>query len=149
MYEVKVTFHGAEKIMQDKGLDPGGKIQRLFSSEVMRISDPYLPRDDAGVLQSSACVADSGDAVIYSTPYARYHWFGKLMVDPITGKGAFHDPSSGRFWSRPRIDKVLTDRDMKYQGAPMRGPRWVSRAWLDHGESVLFGIEKLINGGQK
>lgn len=146
MYDVKVTFKGAEKILKDKGLDKGGRVQRFFSSEVMRISNPYVPFR-AGALQASARVADDGESVIYSTPYARYHWYGKLMVDPKTGKGAFYNPKTGRYWSRPKTSKKLTGKDLKYKDAPIRGSRWVERAWIDHGEKVIERVEKYANGG--
>ena len=71
------------------------------------------------------------------------------MVDPITGKGAFYDPKSGRFWSRPEeqgIRKVLTDRDLKYTNGPLRGPRWVERCWIDHKDEIIKGMEKLVGG---
>lgn len=148
MYDVKVTFKGADKILQDKGLDPGGRVQRFFTSEVMRVSNPYVPFR-AGALQASARIADTGDAIIYNTPYARYHWYGKLMVDPITKKGAFHNPKTGRFWSRPHTPKELTDRDLNYKEAPIRGSRWVERAWIDHGDKVIEATEKYANGGEK
>lgn len=146
MFDIKVTFKGAEKILADKGLDEGGKVQRFFSSEVMRVSNPYVPFRD-GVLQASARIADDGDGITYSTPYARYLWFGKLMVDPITKKGAFYNPMTGRFWSRPNTPKELTGKDLKYKGAPIQGPRWVERAWIDHSAKVIEATEKYANGG--
>ena len=146
MFNVKVDFKGSEAILAAHGLDPGGRVQRFFSSEVMRVSNPYVPFRN-GVLQASAHVADNGAAVIYDTPYARYHWYGKLMVDPITKKGAFHDPMTGRFWSRPNVQKELTDRDLQYNGAPLRGPRWVERAWIDNGDDVIKAVQAYANNG--
>lgn len=146
MFDIQVTFKGAEKILTDKGLNDGGKVQRFFTSEVMRVSNPYVPFR-AGALQASARIADDSAGIIYDTPYARYHWYGKLMVDPITKKGAFYNPKTGRFWSRPNTPKELTEKDLKYNGAPLRGPRWVERAWIDHGAKVIEATEKYANGG--
>ena len=146
MFTVDVKLKGAETILKDHGLDEGGKVQRFFSSEIMRVSNPYLPFK-AGALQSSARLTDNGDGIIYDTPYARYHWCGKLMVDPKTKKGAFYNPKTGRFWSRPNTPKELTERDLKYRGAPMRGPRWVERAWIDHISEVIKATEAYMGGG--
>lgn len=148
MFTVDVKFNGAEAILKDKGLDEGGKVQRFFTSEVMRVSNPYLPFK-AGALQASARETEKGDGIIYDTPYARYHWHGKLMVDPITKKGAFYNPKTGRFWSRPNTPKELTDRDLKYRGAPMRGPHWVERAWIDHGDEVIKATQAYMGGNNK
>lgn len=147
MFQVDVKFNGAEAILQAKGLDEGGKVQKFFSSEVMRTSNPYLPFK-AGALQASERLTEKGDGIIYDTPYARYHWHGKLMVDPITKKGAFYNPTTGRFWSRPNTPKELTDRDLRYRGAPMRGPRWVERAWIDHKDEVIKATQAYMGGGE-
>lgn len=145
MFTVHITFDGTLAALEGKGLGEGGKVQRFFSSEVMRVSNPYLPFK-AGALQASARLTDQGDGIIYDTPYARYHWYGKLMVDPKTKKGAFYNPLTGRFWSRPRVQKELTDRDLKYRGAPMRGPRWVERAWIDHSHEIIKAVQAYARG---
>lgn len=145
MFTVDITFPGALAVLKGRGLDEGGKVQRFFSSEVMRTSNPYLPFK-AGALQASARLTDQGDGIIYDTPYARYHWYGKLMVDPITKKGAFYNPRTGRFWSRPNTPKELTNKDLQYRGAPMRGPRWVERAWIDHSNEIIKAVQDYAGG---
>lgn len=148
MFDVSVQFEGADKILNRCGLDEGGDVQRFFSTQILRISDPYVPFR-AGVLAAQGRVADEGDAVIYAAPHARVHWYGKLMVDPSTGKGAFHDPVTGRFWSRPNVKKMLSSTDMTYNGAPLRGPRWCERAWIDRKDEVREAMEAYISYRQK
>lgn len=148
-FDVHVDFKGLDQITQQLGLEPGGKIQEEFAYQIMRISDKYTPMDSAAVLRSQVFSVDGGTAIEYRTPYARYHWYGKLMVDPITGKGAFHDPKTGRFWSRPKVNKRLTDRDMVYQGAPIRGPKWVERAWIDNGQQVIDQLQRRLDEQSK
>lgn len=116
--------------------------QKFFSDRLLAESGPYTPYD-SGVLKSSGRVVDDGNAIEYETPYARYQYYGKLMVDPITGKGAFFSKDYG-FWSRPMAQKKLTDRDLKYQGAPTRGSHWVERAWLANKDSLIESTEKFI-----
>jgi hypothetical protein len=145
MFDIKVDVAGAEQILKNHGLEKAGPVQQFLTSEIMRLSDPYVPFR-SGPLKNSAQPTPEWDGIIYNTPYARYHWFGKLMVDPITRKGAFYDPRSGRFWSRPNTPKVLTDRDMKYTGAPLRGPRWVERCWIDNKDSIIKAVEAYIGG---
>lgn len=147
MFEVQINLNGAEQIIANHGLQPGGPVQRFFTSEIMRLSDPYVPFRN-GPLKNSAHPSPQWDAIIYNAPYARYHWFGKLMVDPITHKGSFYDPKSGRFWSRPNTPKVLTDIGMKYTGAPLRGPMWVERCWIDNGDSIIKSTQSYMEGLQ-
>lgn len=142
MFVAHVDFHGTSAILKHHGLEPGGAVQWFFSNEVLRLADSYVPFDN-GVLAASGRVIGQGDALIYDTPYARYHWFGKLMVDPITGKGAFFNPKYG-FWSRKGVNKVLTDRDMQYQGAPLRGSMWTTRMWADRSAEILKSMEDFI-----
>ena len=145
MFEVKVDFSDAAAIIQKKGLGAGGATQTFFTSEVMRLSDSYTPMRSA-VLKNTAIMTPQKDGIIYTAPYSRYQWYGKLMVDPKTGKGAFYNPITGRFWSRPRTKKVLTDKDLKYNGAPIRGARWVERCWIDNKDDILQSTERYVNG---
>lgn len=147
MFEVDVKFDGLDKILANHGLQEAGPAQQFFTSEMMRLSDPYVPFR-TGILKNRV-YAINWESIVYDTPYARYHWFGKLMVDPITKKGAFYDPRSGRFWSRPNTPKELTDRDLQYTGGPLRGPRWVERCWIDNKDSILKSVEAFIMGGSK
>ena len=145
MFRVEANLAGVETILANHGLQEGGPVQKFFTNEIMRLSDPYVPFR-TGPLKNSAHPTAEWDGIIYNTPYARYHWFGKLMVDPITKKGAFYDPRSGRFWSRPNTPKVLTARDMVYTGAPLRGPKWVERCWIDNKESIIKSTQDYMRG---
>ena len=133
MFTVSVDVSDAAKSLNCFG--PGGSAQKFFTNELMKLSDSYVPFRN-GPLKNSAMMESDGTGIIYNTPYARYHWYGKLMVDPKTGKGAFFKEGYG-FWSRPNTPKVLTEKDMQYNGAPMRGPRWVERCYIDNKERLI------------
>lgn len=142
MFTIKIDMEDVNTILKSHGLEANGKVQKFFTNEIMRASDDYTP-NDGGILRASA--RNLGNAILYNTPYARYHWYGKLMVDPITGKGSFFKEGYGH-WSRPNTPKVLTQRDMKYKGSPTRGPRWVERAWVNNKDSIIESTEKFIRG---
>ena len=131
--------------LKQTGLDASNTAQAFLANEIMRTSDKYVPSDSAKILKTNASVSKDADGIEYRAPYARYHWFGKLMVDPYTGKGSFYDPKTGMHWSRPKTQKVLTDRDMNYQGAPLRGPHWVTRCWIDNKNTILKSFADYIN----
>lgn len=48
-----------------------------------------------------------GNAIVYPGPYARYLYYGKLMVDPETGSS----------WAKKNATKVLTDRNLVFNRA--------------------------------
>lgn len=141
--EIDVKMVEAGKLIADLGLTPGGAVQKFLASELLRASDTYTPFD-AGILKGTAYISADGTEIVYTVPYARYLWYGKLMVDPITGKGAFFKEGYG-FWSRPNTPKELTDKDLKFQGAPIRGPKWVERAYIDNKITLLSSVEKFAN----
>lgn len=145
MFDIWIDMDDANQILRNHGLQDAGPVQKFFTNELMRLSDPYVPFRQ-GPLKNSVHPSQEWDSIIYNTPYARYHWYGKLMVDPITRKGAFYDPRSGRYWSRPNTPKVLTNIDLQYTGGPLRGPRWVERCWIDNKDSILKSVEAYIGG---
>lgn len=139
----KIDMSNADEILQKHGLAPGGRIQKMLTNEIIKISDPYVPFA-TGILKNTAMMSHDGTSIFYNAPYARYLWYGKLMVDPITKKGAFFKEGYG-FWSRPGVTKELTDRPLQYQGAPQRGSKWVEIAWEKNGNQILSNLERLVN----
>lgn len=130
----EVHLPNINQVIAKAGTQPGGRTQMFFTNELRRLSDPYVPMG-AGVLKNSSRVVDNHTALEYHTPYAQYHWYGKLMVDAVTGSS----------WARAGTQKVLTERDMSYRGGPIRGPRWVNRAYEDNKEALLQSVEKVAN----
>ena len=145
MFTINLDLQPMQEIIQR--LQPNGAAQYFFSSELMRISDDYVPMN-TGVLKNSAYVESDGSAIVYNTPYARYLWYGKLMVDPYTGKGAFYKEGYG-FWSRPNTPKVLTERDLEFKGSPRRGSMWVYRAFIDNQQQLQQELTDFIVRGTK
>lgn len=139
--KVKVNI-SPEAIIRSRRLGKGQAVHKFFTNEVRRVSDNYVPFR-AGALKNNVTIDDNGTAITYNSPYARYHWYGKLMVDPEYGVGALYDEDYG-YWSRPGVKKVLTDKDLSYTGAPMRGPKWTLRAFADNKEAIEKSIEKYI-----
>lgn len=130
MFEVQFDTKLLNKVVSS--FDAGGETQKKFTGDLMRLSMEYMPRK-TGELMAKTIMVPDGSGIIYDTPYARYHWYGKLKVDPITRKGAFFKEGYG-FWSRPKeqpnSQKVLTNIDMHYQGSPMRGSHWAERCFV-------------------
>lgn len=101
------------------------RAQEYIDSEVLRLSMPYLPRQSGMLARSGelATVIGSGE-VIYNAPYARYQYYGKVMVG--------------------RAPKRLTDRDLTYSGAPKRGALWFERMKADHLEKIRRGARRFL-----
>ena len=141
--EIKLDLSSVKDELEKLDFLARNKVLKFAANEIMRLSDDYVPFD-SGTLKNSAYVTELGDEIVYPSPYAQYMYQGKLMVDPITKKGAFYDPITNRYWSRPGVKKELTDTPLNYAGAPKRGAHWTEKAWEDHKEDVIDSIEKYI-----
>jgi len=148
----KLELKGIDEILEKRGMKTGGKVQKFVDSECIRLMKPYTPNLN-GVLIDSATlntVIGSGK-IIQSTPYARYQYYGMLMVDPVTLKGAFYDSKTGRYWSRPGVPKIMdpNGRGLKYNTvkSPQAGSHWFERMAFDHKDEIGAGAA-LIAGGK-
>ena len=142
-----VAFNGIQKqqIIDKYGLE-GGRTQEVIDSQFMGYMDKYMPMDSGQMIANmyNSTKVGSGEINI-NTPYAHYQYEGVLYVDPKTGKGAFHDPVSGRYWSRPGIKKVPSGNKLNYHGGPLRGNHFVERMLADHFEDILNAGQKEID----
>lgn len=80
-----------QDILRKRGLDKGGAVQRYIDSEVLRLSDQYIPMDTGELKRSGVqqTVLGSGE-VVYQTLYAR-----KAYYTPANFAGA---PIRGNYW---------------------------------------------------
>ncbi len=112
--------------------------QKFVDSEVIRLCGPYTPFE-TGMLQNSALsgtTIGTGE-VIWNSPYAQFLYYGHVMISPSTGST----------WAKKGERKVLTDRSLKYNGAPKRGKLWFERMKADHREHIIRGAAKIAGGG--
>lgn len=121
---MKITVEiDADKILTERGMARSKKAQKFLASEIVRLSDPYVPFQQ-GMLKNQKTIASDGSQIVYTQPYAHYQWEGLTM--------------SGR------APKHYNGNDLKYHGAPMRGKRWTERMWSDKSKEVIKSVEKFI-----
>ena len=144
-----VAFSGVQKqqILDKYGLD-GGRTQKVIDSAFIGYLEPYVPMDQNHELVSRLLSnkPDVGRGEIdINAHHAHYQYEGELYVDPKYKKGAFHDPISGRYWSRPGIKKVPSGQKLQYHGGALRGDHFVERMLADHFEDILNAGQKEID----
>lgn len=94
--KIKVSFNPIKTLLNERGLDSGGKVQKVIDGEVLRRSDKYVPFR-TGFLKKSGILGTkigSGE-VIYNAPYADknyYHNAGRGKQGTATGG------LRGKFW---------------------------------------------------
>lgn len=123
----------------------------ILATQVMKDTRPFVPALTMSLNNRTHIEfdADGGASIIYPGPYARYLYYGKVMVDSITGKGAMYIPDVGfRFHKGATL--VPTDRDLVFttEVHPQAQSHWfeASKALnLDKWKNV---VEKAVNNGK-
>lgn len=141
------AFTGIQKqqIIDKYGLE-NGRTQRVIDSAFMGYLDKYMPMDSNQMITSMYISTKVGSGEInINTPYAHYQHEGVKYIDPKYKIGAFHDPISGRYWSRPGIKKVPSNEKLNYHGGALRGDHFVERMLADHFEDILNAGQEEIN----
>ena len=122
---VKVDIN-TRKILESRGLGATNKARKYLASEIVRLSDPYVPFQQ-GMLKNQKQIASDGSQIVYTSPYAHYQYYGEVMAG--------------------RAPKHYTGRALKYNGAPMRGAFWTERMLIDKGREVKKNVERYIKKG--
>lgn len=139
--ELRFEMEADDSLMKKHGLGVGGRVQKFIDQECIRRMDPYTPRITGALIKSATTGSKIGSGkIVQAGPYARYLYYGKLMVSKETGSAyAAHGES-----------KVLTDKDLKYSQAanPNAGRLWFARMTADHKREILAGAQKFIGGGK-
>ena len=86
--KVSVKLDAASKILQKRGLGPGGRCQKLLAEEVARLSEPYIPQKTGNLADS---VRVEADAVSYTAPYAAEAYYAK---------DGGRSPVQGPYWTQ-------------------------------------------------
>lgn len=112
-YMVAFSDIQKQQIIDKYGLD-GGRTQKTIDSAFMGYMDKYMPMDSGQMITNmyNSTKVGSGEINI-NVPYAHYQHEGELYIDSKYKIGAFHDPVSGRFWSRPRYKESAKWRKTK------------------------------------
>jgi hypothetical protein len=100
MLEFNVHTDGLDALT-DKLKHRANATEKRIAKEVKEDTSPFVPYK-TGRLDSKTTV--KGNKIIYPGPYARFLYYGKLMVDPDTGSP----------WARAGVKKVVTDKNLVF-----------------------------------
>lgn len=124
-----------DKMKKRRGLQPGGAVQRYIDNAVIKQMEPYIPRaDNGGFLSTKAALLGTkiGSGLVHMNgPYAKFQHYGKVMI---------YEPTGSTYAPRGE-KKVVTETDLKYNGAPMRGAMFFNRMKAAKGQDILRGAQ--------
>lgn len=114
------------------------KAQKYVDSECVRLMVPYTPMKN-GPLYKSAKASTPGK-IIQTAPYARYQYYGLLMVSSKTGSS----------YALQGESKVMTSTALNYSMArhPQSGKMWFDRMKADKKQVILRGAARMAGGKQ-
>lgn len=151
-FEASIHLDSINTVIHNLGLEEGGDVQHFFTNEVWRLSDEYVPMDE-GTLKNNSSMSLDGTQIIYNSPYARYQWYGLLMVDPDYLVGGFPLTKNGiqnGFFSRAGVPKILDPNGRTLNNINgLRGPYWASRMWADRQVEIEKAVQKYIESRKK
>ena len=132
-FTVKVKINSTNKILKDHGLDQDGRAIRFLRDDADRLMNPYIPMDN-GMLRRNKSYT-SNHEIKYISPYARYQYYGKLML-----------AKNGSSWAKKGEKKVLTSRNLKYHTSGT-GPKWNELMMQRNKNTLIKDVENFIKIG--
>lgn len=143
MFRVRLNID-PEAILLAHGLNDGGAAQRHLTETVNKRITAYMPYR-SGALSGKLKRVTSPTEITVSAPYARYHYYGKVMIDPAINAAGFLT-KDGTWRSRKGAVKVLTDRPLTYDTTKnaKAGPLWDRRLMAAEGKAIVADLQEFI-----
>ena len=109
------------------------KGENAVAIQVQKDTSPYVPFLTGSLDQRTRV---DGSQVIYPGPYARYLYYGKLMVDPATGSS----------YATKGTTKVLTDKNLVFNKASQANAQahWFEASKAENLEKWIRVADKAV-----
>ena len=121
---VKVEMQPIQSILKNHGIDSNGRVQLYVTNMISRRMTRYMPFQ-SGALATKLKYVASPTEIQVNAPYARYQYYGKVMVNAATGNGPAYIPGVGYRYKKGTV-LAVTNRDLEYDKTknPEAGPFW-------------------------
>lgn len=116
-------------------------VQKFIDSECIRLMVPYTPMKNGILMKTAVLETKIGSGLIYyNSPYARYQYYGKLMVSSVTGSS----------YAKHGESKVLTEKDLHYNTFRHANAQkmWFEAMKTDKKERILRGAAAIARRGK-
>ena len=144
--KVKLQLPTAAQLIRAKGLAPDGDVQKFHTQNVLKRIKRYMPYVSGATYKITVAQTDiSKPKIVTNTPYAKYLFYGKKMIDPKINASGFLTPEGWR--SRRGSVKVLTAENLKYNKTknPAAGPRWDRALVAAEGKALVADLQSYID----
>lgn len=144
--KVKLQLPAAAQLIRAKGLAPDGDVQRFHTQNVLKRIKRYMPYVSGATYKITVAQTDiNKPEIVTNTPYAKYLFCGKKMIDPKINASGFLTPEGWR--SRRGSVKVLTADNLNYNKTknPAAGPRWDRALVAAEGKALVADLQSYID----
>ncbi len=140
IYNGRLEIKDTDLLLKEHGLQDMGPVQKYIDNECIKLMRPYTPFLSGFLKKSTSGTVIGSGEIHQNTPYARFQYYGKLMVSSLTGSA----------YATKGEKKVLTDIDLVHNtsGHPLAGPLWFERMKADHKDDILKGAKKVAGRGK-
>ena len=109
------------------------RAENVVAQQVMKDTAPFVPALTGSLTERTRVV---GNEVIYPGPYARFLYYGKVMVDPATG--STYAPKGGT--------KVVTNRNLVFNTTmhPQAQAHWFDASKAQNMEKWVRVADKAV-----
>lgn len=142
---VEVKMAPVRQIIAAHGLDKNGDVQRYWTELVNRRMTRYMPFRTGALATKLKYVASPTEIVVLA-PYAKYQYYGKVMVNAKTGRGPMNIPGVGLRYKKGTVLKP-TSRPLNYDRSknPLAGPYWDRAMIAAEGSAMTAEMQRYIN----
>lgn len=144
--EAVLQMKAVNEIIRAKGVDTAGDVQQSHTANVLRRIKRYIPFVSGATYKITAIqTVISKPEIVTDTPYAKYLFYGKKMIDPQINASGFLTPEGWR--SRRGSVKVLTNENLNYNRTKNHaaGPRWDRSLSAAEGKAMAADLQRYIN----
>lgn len=132
-FTYKVKMNSVSQIIKDHGINKDGRVTRFMRDTVDRLSNPFIPFDN-GMLRRNKTYP-SNHEIKYTSPYAKYQYYGKLMLT-----------KNGSSWAKLGEKKVKTSKNLKYHTSGT-GAKWEQLMLQRKKNNLVKDVENYIKRG--
>lgn len=115
------------------------RVQKYVDSSCIRHMNKFTPMRSGMLVRSATLGTKIGSGRIeYSSPYARYLYYGRLMVSSITGSS----------YASLGEKKILTPIELSYDTSAhsLAGPFWFERMKAEKLDEIRAGAARIAGG---
>ena len=128
--DASFTIKQKDQLMEELGINPGGRVQKIIDNSTIHYLRLLMPRDDAQFMIKNTKSVKPG-LIEVQAPYAHYQNTGILYLT-----------KDGRSWAHKNEPKYPTGKSLNYHDSPNRGAHFVERTLTEHFDDILKEAKK-------